>query len=213
MNKLFVITDLPKQSINGHTYALRTLKKAIQATNVEPSGVNERGADLYDIDAVAAAMLTYSKMKKDGTSQPELLELRLLKLKEDISKSKLEQERLIQDKQKAELINAELKRRLIDGDEVKQFLMTRMALQTQLLRRLLLTNMPTEVSGIDIRAARKVGETYYNLLMDMEHETNFIFQQRCLADDKPVEVPKRCQEIINKLFADVLPEDTKVIQS
>lgn len=200
MSEPLTVTALTAVEINGEFYTYKTVKRVINACQLEPDDKDARGNSLYDVTKFSEAAKSYFKDKKKSQvkKSPELTELKLKKLQEDIAKSQLEQERLIQEKDRAQLEIKEMKRKLVESDDVRQYLLTRHAVEMALLRRILLTNVPIELTGLDDKIqARLKCEEYLHLCEDVFGATHLIWEQTYCEDKK--ELPQSVQVVIDKL--------------
>lgn len=183
----------------GETFTFRTVSRIIDSKKLIAKGTGKAGSQLYDIEEFREACKEWIEKKKNSVSpQAEgLTELRIKKLLEDIEKSKLEQIRLTQEKERASIEIEELKRKMVDADKVYEFLKTRYAFENVLLRRILLVNAPVEVPGLEIVQARIKLEEYFNLIQDCMLETLNFWKDA--QNPTESELPDNIKKAIEKL--------------
>ena len=188
------VADMIDTEINGRHYSRGSIIKVINKLKMEPIGISDgKGrAPLYDLQLVAEALKAnvMDKKPKGSVDHSSMNELREAKIKEEIN-------RLKQEKVRADLEISELKRRLIDADDVKQFLMLRFGTENALLRRILFVNAPVELTGVSIEKGRKICEDYFNAIQDVMNETLLLWQNRNLESDQPL--PEKIQKVIERL--------------
>jgi hypothetical protein len=200
--KLFTVTDLRTIPIGNGTHSYVKIKRVIEKMGIQPKGASQRGAALYDLDELAEAIIEYDKTgRTEQLANPDYQELKTQEMKERI-------DRLKQEKVRADLEIAELKSKLIDSDEVRQFLLMRAGVETSLLRRILMVNAPVDIPGLTIPKARKKCEDYFNSIQDLMAQTLLLWQSRNVDNGKS-EIPESIQNIINKVNDAVSVETNK----
>lgn len=196
------IAELVSIEFGGRHYGRTAIERAIRVAGLQPSGYTGRKAVCYNINQVADALKKHCRKNEDNTpidSTNDSRKLKDQKIKEEIA-------RLKQEKVRADLEIDELKRKLIDADEVREFLQLRFSLENALLRRILLINMPVEVTGVEIPKARKIAERYFNDIQQVMQETLILWQTKNITKQDEIQMPPNIQLIIDRLNNHGLPE-------
>lgn len=194
----FTVSELATMEIAGSYYSYATIRRVIAKAKIQSKGYGMKGAECYDLQEITDALVKYARKVTRGTAgESSLTELKVKKLEEDISKSKLEQERLTQEKERAQLEIKELKRKLVDSEEVRQYLLMRYAVEMALLRRILFVNAPIELPGLDKVKARIKCEDYFNLCQDTFGDTGLLWEQAHCDEEK--ELPDNIKRVITTL--------------
>lgn len=192
-NNAYPINQLQKMQILGNVYTASTLNRAIAKAGLQPKTIQANGVMLYDFDEVVDTMKAYQQAKiNKPSSNPSFNALKEEKIKEEIG-------RLKQEKVRADLEIKELKSKLIDSEEVRQFLLLRFGTENALLRRILFVNAPVDLAGVEIPKARKICEDYFNSMQDVLSETLLLWQNKNLMDDDDAVMPPAIQAVIDKL--------------
>jgi hypothetical protein len=175
--------------IKGTVYTRSTIQSAIAKADLKPEGVTANGTIVYDLDKISAAIDSHNAGKLNKQT-PSLNALREEKIKEEIG-------RLKQEKVRADLEIKELKSKLIDSEEVRQFLLLRFGTENALLRRILFVNAPVDLAGVEIPKARKICEDYFNSMQDVLSETLLLWQNKNIDNDSSI--PPQIQSVIDRL--------------
>lgn len=191
---LYSINQLSKQIINGRHYDNKTLERCKETYNIQPKGKTSRGYDGYSLQDFEQA-LAESVIKSESNSSTtadgdDLIDLKKEKLRREI-------EAINKDNQKKDLQIEQLKSQLVDYDEAFQYLVARKALEAAILRRIFLTNMPIEVTGLNKSKAREKGESYFNEITIICNDTIKLWSDKFGGGESDLlsKVEKKVKEI------------------
>lgn len=161
--------------IDGKISSFEIIKKVISLNDIQPKSEYHK-KPVYDLEEVSTALIEYRKSSKVIGSEKgdEYFGLRKDKLRKDIREKQLKIE--------------QMENTLIPYDQVYQYLVERKTIEMAILRRILLTNMPTEVPGLDIAKARDKAETYYNEIVKYLNESTKLWkkQYKCLTPEDQI---------------------------
>ncbi len=189
------LTDLLAMEICGSTRSRATLVKLIERYTVQPVG-EYKGRSTYRLEDIETA---FREKEIDNGNLPEdeegdNLSLKNQKLEEAIAIAKL-------DKQRKEMENAKLAGDVIPKQQVYEFLSGRNAATIAIIKRILLTQCPVEVSGASIAKARAIAEGYYNDILKVLHETTQVFKREHGINESAFE------ELLNRINAKEVVSD------
>lgn len=151
------IRHLAAMKLAGRNTSEATILRIITANNIEPVGVGNKSSALYDVATVEAAIKKHFETKKKrGTAykSEDFMQLKEEKIRHEI-------QQLIKENEKKELQIQQLRSKLIEYDEVYNYLVARKAMESAILRKIFLSQMPIEVTGLDPAKAREKGEQYF----------------------------------------------------
>jgi len=158
------VRTLSSMMLCGRTANDALIKRVIVSNNLQVKGYGNKSSELYDIKEVEAALQKYydsrslvAKQKKPVIS-PTLLSLKEEKIKREI-------EALCKDNEKKDLQIEQLKLKLIDYEEVMKYLTARKGVESAILRKIFLSEMPVAIPGLEPAKAREMGEKYFNEVM------------------------------------------------
>jgi hypothetical protein len=130
----------------------------LKDSGLEPAGTTDNGADYYSLNEIESIAKERARDgvgprndQHHGQAGPDIIELKKTKLKNEIEIQKLQIE--------------QLKFRLIDYDEGLQYMIKFKSAVSAILRKIFLSQIPVEVTGLDPAKAREKGEGYYNQVM------------------------------------------------
>jgi membrane-associated HD superfamily phosphohydrolase len=157
-----------------HTYPY--LQKVIAVTKLKETSKSSRKTSQYSVSSIENAINDYNNLKTDAKGSQNYdnearQALRDEKLKEDTLLTKKKRET-------AELNLEVLRNNLLSREDIVAYLSTRMAIEGSILRQLLFTQIPIEITGLTIPNARKKTTEYYNKLMEVYAETIALFDER-----------------------------------
>jgi len=198
----YTLTSIAHQQlpIGGRKRAYTFLKKLVDLYQIKPKSFGERNAPQYEPVDLDAAYERYERERMDGRGgdieldvrdDDDMAQLRRAKLRKEV-------EQLDKTITKHELQIEQLKNTLIDAKEVSEYLMSRRAIELALLRRVLFTQMPIEVPGLSIPAARKVATEYYNSLVECYNKAEELWEQD-YPNTGSNELGKRIESIIKTI--------------
>jgi hypothetical protein len=137
--------------------------------DVQPDGKSTRNAPEYKASTLESAITDYEQQKASSTSTRDELEERKLekeieKYDEQIKKHRYE--------------NEQLRNRLVDAQEVADFLSERRTVELAILRRALFIDMPIEVPGLTVPQAREKAEKYYNKIVEAYSTAEQLWEEK-----------------------------------
>ena len=188
------INAMTKMLINNRHHDNKTISRVIDSNGIKPVGKSNRGWDLYNFEEVEAALLSTVIQSESNTPAhdgDDFIDLKKEKLRREI-------EAINKDNQKKDLQIEQLKSQLVDYQEGLQYLITRKALEAAIMRRIFLTNMPIEVTGLNKAKAREKGETYYNEITRICNDTIQLWQDKFnnSEDELVKKIEKKLKEIL-----------------
>jgi hypothetical protein len=158
-----------RMPLNGTPRSYEFLNKVVKTMDVQPDGKSTRNAPEYKASTLESAITDYEQQKVEASSTRDELEERKLekeieKYDEQIKKHRYE--------------NEQLRNRLVDTQEVADFLAERRTVELALLRRLLFVDMPLDVPGTTVPQAREKGTVYYNKLVEAYNQASRLWEER-----------------------------------
>ena len=196
---------LKRIPVNGKPRNLDTLKRMVAGQNVPHVDTTIRGAKLYDLDILSAAMIEHEKQVQANRHAGGVKAGSNRQLAEEKLKQQVE---LLQKTNKLKQLElSEKSKQLLSVEEVKKFLVFRYEAENAILRRIFSVNVPLDLPGLDIQAARSKCEDYYNTVQAAKRETLKLYDINIEEVDKYLN--EEFREIIDKLDNSLLPRNTK----
>lgn len=165
-----------RMKLCGHSRTYDYLTSVLFQFPISSVGKSPHNADLYSVQDMEVAIQKFIDNKPDGkgmnnTDGVDMQALRVEKLVQDT--------KLVRQKNEIARLEIESKRNnLLEREDMITYLSSRMAIEGAILRKILLTQAPVEVTGLTIPKARKLCTDYYNELMRMYKESLSIFDER-----------------------------------
>ena len=186
----------------GKTRELAYLKRVMGELGVEPDGTTSRGQPAFLQATVEAAVAEYLSQGRHGggaITDEDLIEIRKETAKQNLIKLRKQNEIATRELEKRDLEIESLKARLVDYDECYKYLLARKAIHTALLRRILITDIPMTLAGMEATKAREICERYYNEVMNSLVETTNLWRKKYASGaDKDLE--KQIDEDIRRII-------------
>lgn len=171
--ELYTLRKLTSIELNGKLRSYNKLA-AMQQRHSIPSRGKIRNCDAYSKEDFESILKQEeeSVLESPGLKEgDEFIDLKKEKLRKEI-------EAINKDNQKKDLQIEQLKSELVAYEDAMQYFVARKALESAILRRIFLTNMPIEVTGLDKAKARDKGETYFNEVMAVCNNTIELWQEK-----------------------------------
>jgi hypothetical protein len=192
--------------ILGKPRDIVTIKRIIADGNVQPVASGHKKATIYRVSDVEDAFrihLNNSGRPTNSSNNPhdeELVDIKKEISKETLLNLKNKNKIAAKDIEKMGLQIEQLKARLVDYEECYKYLVTYKSVMTALVRRILITDVPMSVCGLEIDQARPVCEVLYNEFIHALIETTNLWQKKyAVGNDREfeLEVEKAIWTIVN----------------
>jgi hypothetical protein len=171
-------------------------------SGVESGGTNGRRVPVYTLEKVEEA---FRKSAAPQSKTTDEVDEELLDMKKEMFKAKLQNIKndcklQAKELEKKDLQIEQLKARLVDYEECYRYLVSLKSILTALVRRILVTDVPMSVCGLEVEEARATCEVLYNEYIHALHNTTNLWRKKyAVGNDREFElqIEKEIRDIIN----------------
>lgn len=180
----YTISQLARQGIpiGGKHRSYEFIQKLIRDYNIVSPREGIKGHPEYRPSDLEDAYNLYNQVENAGEDEYQKQKLRKLLLENEYQ----------------ELQNNLLKKTLVSTQEVADFRKVELNLYCAIWRKILFTDVPIEITGLDIPKARTKCEQYYNRLMDQMQSCYQLFIKD-YGTEPDQELTKDIEQIIYKV--------------
>lgn len=191
--------------ILGKPRDIHTLKRIIADAGVKPVEYGAKNSPRYRLQDIEDAFKIHLSNAGRPTGNSSNDDEELVDMKREMFKAKLQNvknDNKLQAKEleKKDLQIEQLKARLVDYEECYRYLVSLKSILTALVRRILITDVPMSVCGLEVEEARPVCETLYNeYIHALINTTNLWRKKYAVGNDREfeLEIEKEIRDIIN----------------
>lgn len=166
----------------GRPRTVKSLQRMILDSGIPSQGTSNHGAEYYYMEDIEKAFHMTSHPRSHSLTNGELDE-ELIDIKKEISKETLSKLRntnkiAVKELEKRDLEIQRLKSQSVDYQEAFKYLIARKTIMTAVVRRILITDCPMTICGMEINEARQVCEQLYNEYIQSELDTVNLWKRK-----------------------------------